>query len=667
MADFESDVKKILELVEQIRRILMAWVVNLASGVPAGNMSNLLIPEDALIGSPVGVASVTNGFGTYTPTLTDDAGGVFDLSGDTVVTAALLDFETEDEYEIEITFDNGVHTPIVEQFTITVTDVAEGTSPAPVVANQTLAFGALTKAGQGGYAPVNTGSAPTSASITSGDASGHWQVTAEGILSPSTTGDTANLNLGPYTLGMSFTNGAGSDTATFTVNITADRWTVANIAEADALTWTNAVMGGKGVLFRGPLKGGPVMYAYGRQPPATDNSAPWLRNRAYTALVTLSAADITDMPVVDLISISTVDGIGRGSMMRSIPNVRFEYIDFRANWNVAFPVGTGLTLSACLVTSGGGTIGTSWYRCNIQSDDLEAFPTSRQGFRGLFDIGNMQGGARVKFEECTIHGTQRLLNVKTANADGGIDIINNEFYDFGTDCIVFAGTSRVAIRGNYFHSSLLALESVAHSDICQWTGGTPDVNTVEIYGNVVVTFRLDDITGRKNTAQGFFFDDAATTDTINGAKIYNNLIVTNTNHAIAIRAPVGCYVWRNTLVCDTTTIGDADYPWILERETDAGGIPANNSFTYNFCSSIFPLYPGSNTVETPNIETAAANYSTYFTGTGFDDLAGWLEGKTKAQIIANFTPQAAYTAYGAVGAHTDFDAGTVDTTGHPWP
>jgi hypothetical protein len=53
-------------------------------------------------------------------------------------------------------------------------------------------FGALTIAGAGGI-PV------TGTSISSGDASGHWQISG-GRISPSPAGDTANLNLGPYSL-----------------------------------------------------------------------------------------------------------------------------------------------------------------------------------------------------------------------------------------------------------------------------------------------------------------------------------------------------------------------------------------------------------------------------------------------------------------------------------
>jgi hypothetical protein len=69
------------------------------------------------------------------------------------------------------------------------------------------AFGAKTLAGAGGVAVTGT-------SITSGDASGHWTITG-GYLVPSATGDTADLNLGPYNL-------VFDDASTLTVSILAN-------------------------------------------------------------------------------------------------------------------------------------------------------------------------------------------------------------------------------------------------------------------------------------------------------------------------------------------------------------------------------------------------------------------------------------------------------------
>ena len=84
----------------------------------------------------------------------------------------------------------------------------------PIVANQTFDMGALTAAGAGGWTPTNSGAAITSASITSGDASGHWQISSAGVLSPSATGATADMSGGTYTLVCSYNGGAVTATHT---------------------------------------------------------------------------------------------------------------------------------------------------------------------------------------------------------------------------------------------------------------------------------------------------------------------------------------------------------------------------------------------------------------------------------------------------------------------
>ncbi|MCC6947006.1 MAG: peptidoglycan-binding protein [Bradyrhizobiaceae bacterium] len=88
------------------------------------------------------------------------------------------------------------------------------------VADQTIQFGALTLAGAGGAAPTSTGGTITAGSITSGNDSGHWQVASDGTITPTSAGDTDDLDEGPYTLGITFESGNESDAATITVTTT---------------------------------------------------------------------------------------------------------------------------------------------------------------------------------------------------------------------------------------------------------------------------------------------------------------------------------------------------------------------------------------------------------------------------------------------------------------
>lgn len=92
---------------------------------------------------------------------------------------------------------------------------------APALADQGITVSALTAEGQGGPLLANTGDLVSGASIASGDDSDHWQISSDGRLTPTAAGDTADLDGAPYSLGISATNIAGSDTATITVSAAA--------------------------------------------------------------------------------------------------------------------------------------------------------------------------------------------------------------------------------------------------------------------------------------------------------------------------------------------------------------------------------------------------------------------------------------------------------------
>lgn len=89
-------------------------------------LSASTISEDASIGDLVGMWSVSNGSGSYTFTLTDDAGGLFalDAGDDTLLeVAGTLSAGSE---SITVEADNGVDDPISRAFLITVTAVGGG-------------------------------------------------------------------------------------------------------------------------------------------------------------------------------------------------------------------------------------------------------------------------------------------------------------------------------------------------------------------------------------------------------------------------------------------------------------------------------------------------------------------------------------------------------------
>lgn len=88
---------------------------------PTIQLSSATISDTASIGDLVGTLSVSGGSGSYTYTLTDDAGGLFAIDAAAVEAAAAL---TAGSYSITVQADNGVDTPISRAFLITVTESA---------------------------------------------------------------------------------------------------------------------------------------------------------------------------------------------------------------------------------------------------------------------------------------------------------------------------------------------------------------------------------------------------------------------------------------------------------------------------------------------------------------------------------------------------------------
>lgn len=84
------------------------------------------IAESASIGTTVGATGNTTSGSTLS--LTDDAGGLFALSGGNIVTAGALDYETATSHSITIreTLSGATNTPRDTVLSITVTDVTEG-------------------------------------------------------------------------------------------------------------------------------------------------------------------------------------------------------------------------------------------------------------------------------------------------------------------------------------------------------------------------------------------------------------------------------------------------------------------------------------------------------------------------------------------------------------
>lgn len=95
--------------------------------VPAIRLSNTTVPEDASVGDPIGLFTISGPYtGTPVFALDDDAGGLFALDGDTLEVGSALDYETTTSHQIVASV-SGVDPPVPPKaLTIAVTDVTEG-------------------------------------------------------------------------------------------------------------------------------------------------------------------------------------------------------------------------------------------------------------------------------------------------------------------------------------------------------------------------------------------------------------------------------------------------------------------------------------------------------------------------------------------------------------
>ncbi len=152
------------DLIDDINAILFP---------PTIVLSALSIAEDASNGAVIGELSVPDGTGTYVFTIVDDPDDEFALEGDALDKSGILDYETATSHDVQIQADNGIDAPLLQIFTIAVTNVApflanalvvdEGATTVSTTVDTTEDNGTL-------YWVVTTsGTAPTAAQVKAGE------------------------------------------------------------------------------------------------------------------------------------------------------------------------------------------------------------------------------------------------------------------------------------------------------------------------------------------------------------------------------------------------------------------------------------------------------------------------------------------------------------------
>lgn len=503
----------------------------------------------------------------------------------------------------------------------------------PAVANQTLDFGRLTRAGNGGIAPANTGSPiTTGCSIDSGTNANHWQIdAATGTITPSAAGVAAGLSAS-YSLGCTFGNGAGSDTATIglntsgTINTVAlsNAYSVASTAEIAGLMTTPGVatLSGKGVLMR------PGDYLW--------SNTTWV-NRSFTSQVTFTSHDDSNHAVMDITRFvggtNNFDGPKNQRWYRLKVYAFFDYAyTYMAAPTSSFWSGPALNVR--------GTI-DGWLieECDLSSNWLElvnqyGFPAFYVGgkttvnftYRGIFgNPGGTVGAGGWTFLNNTIHGSWRCLNL---NANGGQIIVEgNEFYDFSGDAFNISGQPNNAIvRWNQMHSILNLAADPNHTDGGQFLG-TVNTSGIRYYGNRMFAGRSDSYAsypGISTGMQGPFLEDITHFNYFD-MQVFLNTVVTGASWGTYFANGDRCLVAGNTTVLNPAwTTNTSSFPAIqgsmqvLPTTTPYGSlITGNLARVSNFASTGAPAPAKdfgtavNNLIVLPN---ATNTYASIFTG-----------------------------------------------------
>jgi hypothetical protein len=524
-------------------------------------------------------------------------------------------------------------------FTLTVTAV-----PTFTVADQTTYFGALTASGAGGFQVVanNTISAAT---IDSGDASGHFQISSSGVITPTATGDSANLSGGPYTLGCSFTDtSAANDTATITINVTANAYSVSSATEFNsaitALGTPASLAGARSILCRAGSYGNISLSA-----------------KAFANVVTVAPhTGQTTEPTFGRINLSN----GTTKVTLSGITIFSDYI-------------AGTDSSTIAIVRVDGSTNIIIDDCDISSTALsgitmQANPTTLQA------VGTQSAGTATSITVTNnfIHECNLPIRLKAAGATVNRNTFENCFQSFGEfygacSNITYTNNRGMGIwarGGSGFdtgdpHSSLLGFTPLANVD----------VDTILIEGNVlcVGTNRLDAKGDYNGFATGPKFNDTNDGYGFTNVTVRSNLFVSNGNIGFEWAFLTDAVFEYNTLVIASDTVVQTA-PGLNYHDILTGCSASNNAWAAapflgtNLDPGHYPGNVDASFTFSNNNATGSASYSTIFDGPSFSGLT------TTAAALAAFSAKAggalatASPKIGAVGTYYNFDT---DTSSYP--
>ena len=411
----------------------------------------------------------------------------------------------------------------------------------PIVADQSLAFGRLTLADAGG-AQVVSGEAISTASITSGNDDGYWQISGGGIITPTSDGVTAGLPATSYALGCLIN---GEHAATVTLTIEADTYSVLSLTEIKAaitaigtpasMTVAKTIKG-RGVTLTGT---------------ATDN---FLSSKAFAKKVTLTSHDLADP-------------------------MTFEGLKINGSTNVSliglgvYRTYTGSTMAAASIISLEGTTSNLELRDNDigltpSLDPYEDHTSTAFAAGDIYAINmNGAGHSNLTIAGNTLHDCAYGVHA-TQVASGNLVIDDNDIYRIWADGVQVAGQAAgggsTFIRGNRIRE----IVSLDGDEGYTPESTSPHADCIQIIGNGTPTSDFVGITIERNE----FWRGAARGDGINiiftdnsgfagkgyyfkDVRIVGNYLGVNGPNSIRLRSTKDALVANNTCACIRTPEG----------------------------------------------------------------------------------------------------------------
>ena len=505
-----------------------------------------------------------------------------------------------------------------------------------LIVKQHLPFGQLTKAGHGGIKLV------AGATIAAGNEVGHWQISAEGIISPTPAGE-GNL-AGPYTLTIPVGEADPAVDIIVTIAIEPDTYDVATMAELKAVLPKNvssALINGKTIMLRPGQFGDP-----------NSSTLQFLEGvKANTATpLTITSRERHELWVGGTAIQRKLGNPGILPRLRILrcSGIRFIGIGFHHN---RYPGATNSTNMVMLSLELDSIV---FGHCNFWC---------QEGIEGEDNIncigadGNANETTRdVIVRNCAIHDARSLINAMTP----GMIVEGNYLYNAHVDfCHISPLASGARIRWNVFYRGTLD-GSKYHPDFIQAivVGHHDNLNDIEIIGNRFFTGEVG------QQIQGVFLDNFLPKGTgrHTNIKVKGNLLVGLGIRGISIGVPAETI--ENIEIIGNTVVRDKRMTVAATVTITTQGNCVNVTIKNNVAESVQGAKPG---VMVANNVALGRNgamiaYRDAFTGNSNDDF----KPDTIADLMAHYAmrpggPLDLAVPVGAVGSgYVDWESRTLN-------